>query len=132
MVCASMHTRAGLLAEAVMKYHAIQLLSTVAGGGKRCQHPGCPKGAEGKTDYCISHGGGVRCSFEGCQKSARGRADFCIAHGGGIRCAVDDCRKSAQGSTPLCIAHGGGARCKIEHCNKVRQLVDNRLFNWHK
>jgi hypothetical protein len=40
------------------------------GGGRRCQHEGCSKGAAtGGTPHCIAHGGGRRCEREGCSKS---------------------------------------------------------------
>jgi hypothetical protein len=43
------------------------------GGGRRCQHLGCPKAAAGGgTQHCIAHGGGKRCQEEGCTKSALG------------------------------------------------------------
>jgi hypothetical protein len=44
------------------------------GGGRRCQHEGCPKpAATGGTLHCQAHGGGRRCQQEGCSKAvARG------------------------------------------------------------
>jgi CRP-like cAMP-binding protein len=52
------------------------------GGGRRCQHLGCAKSAEGVgTQHCKAHGGGKRCQEEGCTKSARGDTGCCIAHG---------------------------------------------------
>ena len=44
------------------------------GGGRRCQHKGCPKAAQsGGTPHCMAHGGGKRCQKEHCfQLVARG------------------------------------------------------------
>jgi hypothetical protein len=40
------------------------------GGGRRCQHLGCPKAAAGGgTQHCKAHGGGKRCQQEDCSKS---------------------------------------------------------------
>jgi hypothetical protein len=40
------------------------------GGGRRCQHLGCPKGAAtGGTQHCQAHGGGKRCQKQGCSKA---------------------------------------------------------------
>jgi len=35
---------------------------------------------------CIAHGGGIRCTHLGCQKGAQGNTTLCIEHGGGERC----------------------------------------------
>jgi hypothetical protein len=41
----------------------------VHGGGRRCQHLGCPKAAVGGgTPHCQARGGGRRCQHEGCSK----------------------------------------------------------------
>lgn len=89
------------------------------GGGQRCQKPGCNNGAESRTVYCKAHGGGRRCEHLGCTKSAEGKTDYCIAHGGGRRCEhPGGCTKAARGKSGLCIRHGGGKRCKIEGCTR--------------
>jgi hypothetical protein len=88
------------------------------GGGHRCTHPGCDKGARGKF-FCAAHGGGKRCCWEGCNKSAVGGSGLCTAHGGGRRCKWDGCNKSSQSSTDFCVNHGGGKSCKIKGCTKV-------------
>lgn len=75
------------------------------GGGKRCKHDGCGKGAQGNTDFCIAHGGGRRCKFEGCGKSAQGRSDFCIKHGGGRRCKFEGCSASSKWGMDFCSTH---------------------------
>ncbi|KAF8760517.1 hypothetical protein HU200_010142 [Digitaria exilis] len=95
------------------------------GGGRRCEHLGCTKSAEGRTDFCIAHGGGRRCSNEGCKKAARGKSGLCIKHGGGKRCQKENCTKSAEGQSGFCIAHGGGRRCKHEGCTKGAQGSTN-------
>ncbi|GFP87087.1 probable WRKY transcription factor 19 [Phtheirospermum japonicum] len=87
------------------------------GGGQRCHKPGCNKGAESRTAFCKSHGGGRRCQHLGCTKSAEGKTDHCIAHGGGRRCGhPGGCTKAARGRSGLCIRHGGGKRCAVEGC----------------
>lgn len=89
------------------------------GGGQRCQKPGCSKGAESRTAFCKAHGGGRRCQHLGCTKSAEGKTDLCIAHGGGRRCQfTGGCTKAARGKSGLCIRHGGGKRCKVEGCTR--------------
>lgn len=89
------------------------------GGGQRCQKPGCNKGAESRTAFCKAHGGGRRCQQLGCTKSAEGKTDLCIAHGGGRRCQFPEgCAKAARGKSGLCIKHGGGKRCKMEGCTR--------------
>jgi hypothetical protein len=88
------------------------------GGGKRCVEPGCTKSAVGKTDNCVEHGGGTHCVEPGCMKSARSKTDKCIEHGGGKRCVEPDCTKSALGKTDKCASHGGGARCVFPDCTK--------------
>ena len=91
------------------------------GGGKRCQHEGCPKSASfaGGTQQCRAHGGGRRCQTANCIKGAESNTQHCVSHGGGKRCQHEDCFKSAvAGGTPHCIAHGGGKRCQHEGCSK--------------
>jgi len=88
------------------------------GGGRRCTHPGCSRGARDRF-FCASHGGGKRCQSEGCGKSAVGATAFCTAHGGGKRCQSESCNKSAQSSTNFCVRHGGGRKCKSSGCEKV-------------
>lgn len=88
------------------------------GGGQRCQKTDCKRGAEGKTIYCKLHGGGRRCEKLGCIKSAEGSTDFCIAHGGGRRCSQVGCTTAARGKSGLCIKHGGGRRCEKDNCTK--------------
>jgi hypothetical protein len=81
------------------------------GGGRRCQHEGCSKGARGDTEHCKAHGGGRRCQKEGCLKSAEGGGTpHCSAHGGDRRCQHEGCSKSARGDTEHCVLHGGGRR----------------------
>ena len=81
--------------------------------GKRCDYPGCPKGAL-SSGKCFAHGGGKRCDEEGCGKrsvgyTGTGNSAKCKAHGGGKRCSVADCsRSAAAGPTGTCVAHGGG------------------------
>jgi len=91
------------------------------GGGKRCEEPGCGKGAIGSTSRCIAHGGGKRCEELGCDKSAQGLMSRCIRHGGGKRCEKPGCGKSALGSTSKCVTHGGGKRCEKPGCGKSAQ-----------
>ena len=55
---------------------------------KRCTHAGCDKGAQGGTEFCITHGGGKRCTHAGCDKGAIGATGFCVTHGGGKRCST--------------------------------------------
>ncbi|KAG8368708.1 hypothetical protein BUALT_Bualt15G0073800 [Buddleja alternifolia] len=89
------------------------------GGGQRCQKAGCDKGAESRTVFCKAHGGGNRCQQLGCTKSAEGKTDHCIAHGGGKRCGyLGGCTKAARGKSGLCIRHGGGKRCKVDGCTR--------------
>jgi hypothetical protein len=43
---------------------------TAHGGGRRCQHLGCPKAAVScGTQHCQAHGGGKRCQQDGCSKA---------------------------------------------------------------
>lgn len=49
------------------------------GGGRRCQHAGCSKGAQSRSDYCWSHGGGQRCEVPNCMRSRKTKR-FCVAH----------------------------------------------------
>ena len=53
--------------------------------GKRCDYPGCPRGAKGSSGKCISHGGGKCCDEEGCTKARQGPTGKCVAHGGGYK-----------------------------------------------
>jgi hypothetical protein len=112
------------------------------GGGRRCQHLGCPKAAATVgTQHCVLHGGGKRCQHDGCLKSAAGGGTLhCKAHGGGKHCQEEGCTTSAQGDTgyrrahcggrrcqkaaqgggtPHCKAHGWGKRCQHQGCNKT-------------
>jgi hypothetical protein len=54
-------------------------LSIVQGGTKGVQSAviGCTKAArsQGRTDRCIKHGGGKRCEHDGCGKGAQGKTD---------------------------------------------------------
>jgi hypothetical protein len=95
------------------------------GGGKRCQHDGCNKGAaQGNTERCRKHGGtpGRRCEHKGCAKAAQaGGTPHCIAHGGGKRCQQEGCPSAAvsgpsSGGSQNCWPHGGGALCDMEGC----------------
>jgi hypothetical protein len=53
--------------------------------------------AENRAQVYIAHGGGRRCQHDGCEKGAvGGGTPFCIAHGGGRRCQHDACTKGAQ------------------------------------
>ena len=38
---------------------------------KLCNEPECKKGAQGKTNKCITHGGGKRCNEPDCKASAQ-------------------------------------------------------------
>ncbi|KAG6584744.1 WRKY transcription factor 19 [Phytophthora cinnamomi] len=49
------------------------------GGGRRCQHAGCTKGAQSRSDFCWAHGGGQRCEVKGCMRSRKSKR-FCVAH----------------------------------------------------
>ena len=90
-------------------------------GTRKCEHPDCPKCAQGSTKFCIAHGGGRRCTFPGCDKGARDKF-FCAAHGGGKRCQfAGGCTKSAVGGSSMCTAHGGGRRCDVPGCGKSAQ-----------
>jgi hypothetical protein len=97
----------------------------VHGGGRRCEHEGCIRGAAvgaaGNAQYCSAHGGGKRCQREGCSKSAvAGGTQNCSAHGGGKRCLVESCSKAAASAgAQNCKAHGGGRRCQHEGCPKT-------------
>lgn len=79
---------------------------------RQCQHSGCDKLSQGNTRLCIAHGGGRRCTHPGCNKGARDRF-FCAAHGGGKRCSTSACGKAAVGGSDLCTGHGGGKRCQV-------------------
>jgi len=69
------------------------------GGGKRCEHPGCDKAAQGaSSSRCFSHGGGRKCNEDGCEKKAQGASGLCVAHGGGPRCIEVGCSRSARGN----------------------------------
>ncbi|QHO03737.1 putative WRKY transcription factor [Arachis hypogaea] len=69
---------------------------------KRCQKPGCNKGAESRTAYCKAHGGGRRRVY----KAARGKSGLCIRHGGGKRCRIDGCTRSAEGKLDCAFLMG--------------------------
>ena len=81
------------------------------GGGKRCEVPGCAKGASGTVGggarFCIAHGGGRRCRVEGCKSTAK-RDGLCSSHGGRYECVVPGCSKTAHGPRRLCAMHAGG------------------------
>jgi hypothetical protein len=50
----------------------------------RQREAGC---RSGDTEHCVSHGGGRRCQHAGCPKAAQtGGTPHCQAHGGGRRC----------------------------------------------
>ncbi|CAM9458546.1 unnamed protein product [Scytosiphon promiscuus] len=89
------------------------------GGGKRCGVAECGKAAVGGSDLCTGHGGGKRCQSPNCPKSAQSKTNFCVRHGGGRKCSVPGCLKVARGRTSHCAAHGGGVRCCVESCNKA-------------
>ena len=61
---------------------------------RKCHAQGCSKCAQGATKFCISHGGGKRCTHPNCDRGARDKF-FCAAHGGGKRCSIGGCDKSA-------------------------------------
>ena len=87
------------------------------GGGKRCQTPDCPHGAENGYDYCISCGGGKRCQTPDCPHGAASGSDFCSScGGGGRRCQTPGCPKGARGGYDFCISCGGGRRCQTPDC----------------
>lgn len=81
------------------------------GGGKRCEFPGCAKGASGTVGggarWCIAHGGGRKCRIEGCKSTAK-RAGLCSSHGGRYMCSVSGCTKTAHGPRRLCTMHATG------------------------
>lgn len=88
---------------------------------RACHYPGCTKTRLG-PQYCIRHGGGKRCEVPGCAKGASGTvgggARFCIAHGGGRRCRVDGCTSTAK-RDGLCSSHGGRYECVVPGCTKT-------------
>jgi len=90
-------------------YHVAWGVDDGSGGGgrgpRRCEEPGCDKGARGSTSRCSAHGGGKRCEEPGCDTSARGSTGRCKAHGGGKRCEEPGCGKCARGSTGRCASH---------------------------
>ncbi|CAI5738134.1 unnamed protein product [Hyaloperonospora brassicae] len=49
------------------------------GGGRRCQHVDCAKGAQSRSDFCWAHGGGHRCHVTGCMRSRKSKL-YCVAH----------------------------------------------------
>lgn len=49
------------------------------GGGRRCQHFNCTKGAQSRSDFCWAHGGGHRCEIKGCTRSRKSKS-YCVAH----------------------------------------------------
>ena len=93
------------------------------GGGRRCQHEGCGKGASGATDFCISHGGGDACAVAGCER-ARAVRGLCGYHSGRNAkkelCVTPGCRRKAIGDG-RCRVHGGVRVCTHETCrNRAR------------
>ena len=78
------------------------------GGGKRCEVPGCTKGASGTVGggarFCISHGGGRRCRVEGCKSTAK-RDGLCSSHGGRYECLYPNCTRTGHGPARLCNIH---------------------------
>jgi hypothetical protein len=118
------------------------------GGGRRCEHPGCLRSAQGAVapPRCKVHGGGHRCAVTGCTNSSvdaihapdGSRRDDstlrCKKHGGGRRCNFEGCPKSAQagGGLPACIEHGGGRRCTTAGCTRsARGTGDKQLCIRH-
>ena len=89
-----------------------------------CKLDECPNEAVGKSGLCISHGGGKRCQEPGCHKGAvpvakgavpvRSTPDRCSKHGGGHRCEEAGCNKGARGLTGRCLAHGSQPRAMKE------------------
>ena len=89
-----------------------------------CKLDECPNEAVGKSGLCISHGGGKRCQEPGCNKGAvpvakgavpvRSTPDRCSKHGGGYRCEEAGCNKGARGLTGRCLAHGSQPRAMKE------------------
>ncbi|CAH0479882.1 unnamed protein product [Peronospora belbahrii] len=73
------------------------------GNSKRCQVVNCDKISVSRG-LCRGHGGGRRCQHMGCCKGAQSRSDFCWAHGGGQRCQVKGCMRSRK-SKLYCVAH---------------------------
>ena len=49
------------------------------GGGRRCQHVDCAKGAQSRSNFCWAHGGGHRCHVKGCMRSRKSK-HYCVAH----------------------------------------------------
>ncbi|KAG7377229.1 hypothetical protein PHYBOEH_000981 [Phytophthora boehmeriae] len=74
-----------------------------SGSSKRCQVLHCDKISVSRG-LCRGHGGGRRCQHEGCSKGAQSRSNFCWAHGGGQRCEVKNCMRSRK-SKRFCVAH---------------------------
>ncbi|TDH71620.1 hypothetical protein CCR75_001749 [Bremia lactucae] len=70
---------------------------------KRCRVVHCEKISVSRG-LCRGHGGGRRCQHFDCTKGAQSRSDFCWAHGGGQRCEVKGCTRSRK-SKSLCVAH---------------------------
>ncbi|KAF4132896.1 hypothetical protein GN958_ATG17940 [Phytophthora infestans] len=70
---------------------------------KRCHVMGCDKISVSRG-LCRGHGGGRRCQHAECNKGAQSRSDFCWAHGGGQRCEVKGCMRSRK-SKRFCVAH---------------------------
>ena len=105
------------------------------GGGKKCSHQDCKKGAAGPSDTCIAHGGGRRCEEKDCDKLVR-KGGFCLTHAQekGVsverkKCHVDGCDKQAY-KKGFCCAHarlngfykpGDSGMCKEEGCDKFSQ-----------
>ncbi|GLE03997.1 hypothetical protein PINS_up012908 [Pythium insidiosum] len=76
---------------------------TSQSNAKKCQVADCDKISVSRG-LCRGHGGGRRCQHEGCTKGAQSRSDFCWAHGGGQRCEVPNCMRSRK-SKRFCVAH---------------------------
>ncbi|KAF4314823.1 hypothetical protein G195_011645 [Phytophthora kernoviae 00238/432] len=74
-----------------------------SGSSKRCQVLHCDKISVSRG-LCRGHGGGRRCQHESCSKGAQSRSNFCWAHGGGQRCEVKNCMRSRK-SKRFCVAH---------------------------
>ncbi|CAK4083155.1 unnamed protein product [Aphanomyces euteiches] len=98
------------------------------GGGPRCQHPGCSKGAK-YHGLCWTHGGSQGCHVDGCSNRIKARG-LCWAHGGGKRCRTPDCPKTALRSGH-CWAQGGGKRCVIDGCKRPGYERLNNLCQQH-
>ncbi|KAL8001479.1 hypothetical protein Plhal703r1_c18g0081831 [Plasmopara halstedii] len=78
---------------------------TISGSSncKRCRIVNCGKISVSRG-LCRGHGGGRRCQHADCTKGAQSRSEFCWAHGGGQRCEVKCCMRSRK-SKRFCVAH---------------------------